>query len=149
MSFFEELKRRNVFRVGIAYAITAWLLLQLSDILVPLLNLPESAQRFVLLLLVIGFLPALIFAWAFEMTPEGIKREKDVDRSQSITQKTGRKLDRSIIVILALALLYFAYDKFMLQPTPTVETVMAETTAVSEPAPEPAEPEKPAARAWH
>ena len=77
MSFFEELRRRNVFRVGIAYGITAWLLLQLSDILVPLLNLPESAQRFVLLLLVIGFFPALIFAWAFEMTPEGIKREKD------------------------------------------------------------------------
>ena len=140
MSFFKELKRRNVFRVGIAYAITAWLLLQVSDILVPLLNLPESAQRFILLLLVIGFFPALIFAWAFEMTPEGIRREKDVDRSQSITQKTGRKLDRTIIVFLALALLYFAYDKFMLRPTPTdapvVAEIVSETAAVSEAAPQ-------------
>ncbi len=116
MSFFEELKRRNVFRVGFAYAITSWLLLQLSDILVPLLNLPESAQRFVFLLLVIGFVPSLIFAWAFEMTPEGIKKEKDVDRSQSISSKTGRKLDRTIIVVMALALTYFAYDKFLVPP---------------------------------
>ena len=67
MSLFKELKRRNVFRVGIAYAVASWLLLQLSDILVPLLNLPESAQRFVLLLLVMGFVPALIFAWALRL----------------------------------------------------------------------------------
>ncbi len=142
MNFFAELRRRNVFRVGIAYAITAWLLLQLSDILVPLLNLPESAQRFILLLLVIGFFPALIFAWAFEMTPEGLKKEKDVDRSQSIAGQTGRKLDRTIIVILALALLYFAYDKFMLQPSRSEEQVLAQTEAVSEPKPESAEIEK-------
>jgi TolB-like protein/Tfp pilus assembly protein PilF len=112
MSFFNELKRRNVFRVGIAYAVASWLLLQLSDILVPLLNLPESAQRLVLLLLVIGFFPALIFAWAFEMTPDGIKKEKDVDRSQSITGQTGHKLDRSIIVVLLVAVVYFAWDNF-------------------------------------
>ena len=112
MSFFNELKRRNVFRVGFAYGVASWLLLQLSDILVPLLNLPESAQRFVLLLVIIGFIPALIFAWAFEMTPEGIKKEKNVDRSQSITSKTGHKLDRSIIVVLLVAVVYFAWDNF-------------------------------------
>lgn len=117
MSFFEELKRRNVFRVGIAYGIASWLILQLSDILVPLLNLPESAQRFVLLLLVIGFVPALLFAWAYEMTPEGIKKEKDVDRSHSIASQTGRKLDRTIIAVLVLALGYFVYDKFLATPS--------------------------------
>ena len=89
MSFFDELKRRNVVRVGIAYLVAAWLLLQLADVLVDLLGLPDMAGKFIVLLLVIGFVPALIFAWAFEMTPEGIKREKDVDRSQSITRQTG------------------------------------------------------------
>ncbi|MGA9575292.1 MAG: hypothetical protein WBS20_15235, partial [Lysobacterales bacterium] len=116
MGFFEELKRRNVFRVGIAYAIASWLLLQLSDILVPLLNLPDSVQRVVLLLLIIGFVPALILAWAFELTPEGLKKEKDVDRDRSITSRTGRKLDRTIIVVLVLALMYFAYEKFSAGP---------------------------------
>ena len=109
MSLFQELKRRNVFRVGIAYAIASWLLLQVSDILVPLLGLQDSVQKIILLLLVIGFVPALIFAWAFELTPEGIKKEKDVDRSQSVAPKTGRKLDRSIIVILALAVVFLLY----------------------------------------
>jgi TolB-like protein/Tfp pilus assembly protein PilF len=133
MSFFEELKRRNVFRVGIAYAIVAWLVLQLSDILVPLLNLPESVQRFILLLLVIGFFPALIFAWAFEMTPDGIKKEKDIDRSQSIVSQTGRKLDRAIIVILVLALGYFAYDKFLATPVAENKQASEQTAAVVEP----------------
>jgi len=110
MSFFEELKRRNVVRVGIAYIIAAWLLLQLTDVLVELLELPDTAGKFVVLLLIIGFIPALIFAWAFEMTPEGIKREKDVDRSQSIANKTGRKLDYTIVGVLALALVYFVWE---------------------------------------
>ncbi len=92
MSFFEELKRRNVFRVGIAYLIVAWLTLQVTDIVVPILELPDVFDRGVLLLLAIGFPFALIFAWAFEMTPEGVKKEKDVDRAVSITQHTGRKL---------------------------------------------------------
>ncbi|MFT5141243.1 MAG: adenylate cyclase [Rhodothermales bacterium] len=119
MSFFEELKRRNVFRVGIAYVVTSWLLLQLSDVLAPLLNLPVLAQRFALFALVIGFVPALIFAWAFEMTPEGLKREKDVDRSQSIAPKTTQKLDRSIIVILALAVAFLLYKQMSQQPNET------------------------------
>ena len=89
MSFFNELKRRNVFKVGIAYAIVAWLLLQLSDMLVPALHLPEWFNSGVVFVLIIGFPIALIFAWAFEMTPEGIKKEKDVDRSQSITNVTS------------------------------------------------------------
>ena len=110
MSFFEELKRRNVVRVGIAYVIASWLLLQLTEVLMELLDLPDVAGRFIILLLVIGFVPALIFAWAFEMTPDGIKREKDVDRSQSVTKQTGRKLDLSIIVALVVVAGYFIWE---------------------------------------
>ena len=112
MPLFHELKRRNVFRVGIVYLGASWLLLQVTDLLMPILNLPETAKKLVFLLLLIGFIPALILAWAFELTPEGIKREKEVDRNQSITSRTGRKLDFAIIAILVIALGYFAWDKF-------------------------------------
>jgi len=112
MSFFEELKRRNVFRVGIAYTVTAWLLLQVTDIIFPRIGLPDSAVTLVIALLALGFIPALIFAWAFELTPDGIKKEADVDRSSSITSSTGRKLDRAIIGVLVVALGYFVFDKF-------------------------------------
>ena len=81
MSLFEELKRRNVFRVGIAYAVVSWLLLQVIATVVPILDLPEWVAKLTLVVLVLGFVPALIFAWAFEMTPEGVKKEKDVDVS--------------------------------------------------------------------
>lgn len=107
MSFFEELKRRNVVRVGIAYTVTAWLLLQLADIVFDNVPAPDWAMQTIMLMLAGGLPIALIFAWAFEMTPEGLKKEKDVDRTQSITPQTGRKLDRAIIVILVLALGYF------------------------------------------
>jgi len=110
MSFFEELKRRNVVRVGIAYAVATWILLQLTDVVAEILQLPAWAPKLILLILLIGFIPALIFAWAFEMTPEGIKREKDVDRSASITPKTGRKLDYAIIGLLALGMAYFVWE---------------------------------------
>nr|NIM85873.1 adenylyl cyclase [Stutzerimonas stutzeri]NIN58503.1 adenylyl cyclase [Xanthomonadales bacterium]NIN73792.1 adenylyl cyclase [Xanthomonadales bacterium]NIO13098.1 adenylyl cyclase [Xanthomonadales bacterium]NIP10896.1 adenylyl cyclase [Xanthomonadales bacterium] len=107
MSFFDELKRRNVFRVGIAYAVGAWLLLQLTEVLSELLKLPEQFGPIVVAVVAIGFPVVLFFAWAYEMTPQGIMREKDIDRSQSITHETGRKLDRAIIGLLAVALAYF------------------------------------------
>ncbi len=116
MSFINELKRRNVFKVGIAYVIVAWLLLQVSDMLVPALYLPEWFNSGVAFLLIIGFPIALIFAWAFEMTPEGIKKEKYVDRSKSITTVTSQKLNNAIIGMLVLALGYFAIDKFVIGP---------------------------------
>ena len=89
MSFFEELKRRNVFRVGIAYGVTTWLLIQISDTVFPRIGLSESAVTLVIALLAIGFVPALIFAWAFEMTPEGLRRERDIDRAESIMALTA------------------------------------------------------------
>jgi adenylate cyclase len=116
MSFVRELKRRNVFRVGVAYLIIGWLLLQVSDTLVPALHLPEWFQSGVALLLILGFPLALFFAWAFELTPDGLKKEKDIERDQSVTPVTGRKLDFLIIGLLTVALGYFAYDKFVASP---------------------------------
>jgi len=116
MSLFEELKRRNVFRVGIAYVVTAWLLLQVADIVLENTSAPQWVMQVFMLFLVLGFPLAVLFAWAFEMTPEGLKKERDVDRSQSITRTTGRRLDRVITIVMALALGYFTWDKFLSSP---------------------------------
>jgi TolB-like protein len=118
MSLFEELKRRNVFRVGLAYLVGSWLLLQIIDVVGPILRLPEQIARYVLFLLLVGFIPALILAWAFELTPDGVKLESEVDRSKSITPHTGRKLDRAIMIILALAVGFLLFDKLALQSHP-------------------------------
>jgi adenylate cyclase len=126
VSLFNELKRRNVIRVGAAYLIVGWLLLQVSETLAPALHLPEWIQSGVAFLLILGFPIALIFAWAFELTPEGLKKEKDVDRSQSITHHTSRKLDFIIIGLMGLALVYFAWDKFF--AAPAVEATQATAT---------------------
>jgi len=109
-SVWGELKRRNVVRVAIAYGIVSWLVLQLTDVMVPLLTLPEWVGRFVFFVLVIGFILALFLSWAYEITPEGVKLEKHVDRSQSITHATGRKLDFAIIAMLVVALTYFVWE---------------------------------------
>ena len=111
-NLFTELKRRNVIRVGLAYIIAAWLLLQVADVVINNIEAPAWVFQAILLVVMLGFALALIFAWAYELTPEGLKKEKDVDRSESITHTTGRKLDFAIIGVLVLALGYFAYDKF-------------------------------------
>ena len=110
MSLFSELKRRNVFRVAIAYTVIAWILAQVADLAFDNFGTPEWVSKTVLFLLVLGFPLAIFFAWAFELTPEGLKKEKDVDRAASITSHTGRKLDYSIIVLLVLALGYFVWE---------------------------------------
>jgi TolB-like protein len=138
---FQELKRRNVFRVGVAYLVASWLLLQIVDVIGPILRLPDQFTRYLLFLLIIGLLPALVFAWVFELTPEGVKRDSEVDHSRSITRRTGRKLDRAIIVILALAVSLLLFDKFVLTdtvpaPPPSVETV-ADGGAAEQAAPAP------------
>lgn len=100
-------------RVAIAYAVAAWLIMQLADVLGSLLDLPDWIGRFIVLLLAIGFMVSLILAWVYEMTPEGVKLEKDVERSPSITHTTGRKLDFVIIGVLSVAVVFFALDKFV------------------------------------
>ena len=114
MGLFTELKRRNVIRVGIAYTVGAWLLAQIADLVLDVIGAPDIVLRSVVAVLALGLLPAVVFAWVFEMTPEGIKRESEVDRAQSTAHVTGRKLDRAIVAVLVIALAYFAYDKFVL-----------------------------------
>jgi len=132
LSFFNELKRRNVFKVAIAYIVMAWLVMQVADVILNNITAPGWVFQVVLLLLGIGFLLALFFAWAFEMTPEGLKRESEVDRSQSITPQTGRKLNNLIFAVMALAIVYFAYDKFILSGGRDAALVEATTLAVTE-----------------
>ncbi len=112
MRLFAELKRRNVFRVAIAYVVVAWLLAQVADLMLDTFGAPGWVMKTFLGFLVIGFPLALFFAWAFELTPEGIKKEKEVDPARSVTRQTARKLDRAIIVVLLIALAWFAWDKF-------------------------------------
>ena len=112
-SVWGELKRRNVIRVAIAYAIVSWLLLQMADVVLDNIEAPSWVFQAILLLLIIGFPVALILAWAFELTPEGLKKEKNVDPSQSILATTARRLDFIIISVLAVALVFFAFDKFV------------------------------------
>ena len=113
MSFFAELKRRNVIRMAILYLVASWVLLQLTDVLSSLLPVPDWAGSLVIMLLALGFAPALIFAWVYEMTPEGLRRERDVDRSQSITSETGGKLNRAIAVLLVIAIAGLAVDRMI------------------------------------
>jgi adenylate cyclase len=114
MPFIAELKRRNVFRVGAAYGIVAWLLVEMASVVLPALHLPEWTLTLLVFLVVAGFPLALILAWAFELTPEGIKRDEDVEPSESNSQQTRRKLDLAITGLLAVAVVYFAVDKFVL-----------------------------------
>jgi TolB-like protein len=140
VSFIKELRRRNVFRVAVAYVITAWLLLQVVDILLPMLTLPEWVARFVLLLLLIGFPIAMLLAWAYELTPDGIKKESEVDRSESITTTTAQKLNTGIMVAMAIALVWFAFDKFIAGPDETAPAVAAAPPAADVETPDVAVP---------
>ena len=123
MSLFRELKRRNVFRVGIAYLAASWLLIEVAETIFPLYGFGDTPARIVVTLLAIGFPLFLVFSWVFEITPQGLKLEKDVRREESITPRTGKKLDRIIIVLLALALGYLAFDRFVLDPARDAELV--------------------------
>src|SRR5438477_8008429 len=115
-NFFNELKRRNVIRAAGLYLVGAWLLTQVASTVLPMFGAPDWLPRTVVILLAIGFLPALIFSWIFEMTPEGLKRDEDVPLEQSIAPQTARRMNRMIIAVLLLALGYFVFDKFVLTP---------------------------------
>jgi TolB-like protein/cytochrome c-type biogenesis protein CcmH/NrfG len=116
MSLFNELKRRNVFRVGAAYIVSSWLLIQVAETIFPLFGFGDTPARLAVVILAIGFVPAMIVAWIFQLTPEGLKKDRDVDQSFSQTPQSGKKFDRMIMVVLALALAYFSFDKFVLSP---------------------------------
>ena len=116
MSIIHELKRRNVIRMAGLYLVGAWLIVQVASTVLPMFGAPEWIARSVVLLLAIGFLPALVFAWAFELTPQGLKRDAEVDPAQSIAPQTAKRMNRLIVFVLALAVVYFAFDKFALAP---------------------------------
>jgi TolB-like protein/tetratricopeptide (TPR) repeat protein len=116
LSLYGELKRRNVLRAGAAYAVAAWLLIQVAETIFPLFGYGDAPARIVVVVLAVGFLPAMVFAWIFELTPEGFKRDREVDASSPDHRRMEKRLDRIIMAVLALALAYFGFDKFVLTP---------------------------------
>ena len=132
MSLYHELKRRNVFRVCAAYIVFAWLIIQVAETIFPLFGFDDGPARLVVIVLAIGFVPVLVFSWAFELTPQGLKRDNEVDPELSITPHTGKKLDRMILVMLVFALAYFAFDKFILDPRRVVDLTESATRAGAE-----------------
>jgi len=143
MSFFSELGRRNVIRVGIAYAVVGWILAQVAEFAFENFGAPDWVLKSFVVVLLLGLPIALFFAWAFELTPEGVKREKDVDRTESITRHTGRKLDYFVVGALVVALAYFIWERQAgvryVEPTP-------EESVVGAAAPEPVVEDDVAAR---
>ena len=130
-NFFAELKRRNVYKVAVAYGIVAWVLIQVSDTVFPRLNLPDRAVTLVIVLLILGFPVALVVAWAFELTPEGIKRTEDIAPSESITRRTGRKATALIVIAAFVAAALFAWQYYQSNAI-SVAGVTASPTAIAD-----------------
>jgi TolB-like protein/Tfp pilus assembly protein PilF len=129
-SFFTELKRRNVFKVGVAYAIVAWLLIQIAVNVLPTFDAPRWVLQTITFVIILGFPLALLFAWAFELTPEGIKTTKSVDPEESIRATTGHKLNYTIIALLSLTLVFVVMDNYLfnedIQTTESTEPIEVE-----------------------
>ena len=113
MNFISELKRRNVIRMAGLYLVGAWLITQVAGTVLPMYEAPAWIARSVVTILALGFIPATIFAWVFELTPDGLKRDADIPETQSIAAQTARKMERSILVLFAIALAFFGFDKFI------------------------------------
>jgi len=113
MGIFSELKRRNVFRVSIAYIFAAWLLAQVADLLLDVLGAPDVVLRSVVVILALGLVPAVVFAWAFEITPEGVKKESEINRSNSITNQTAKKLDLLTIGLMFATVAFVIVERYL------------------------------------
>src|SRR5437762_2799876 len=139
-NFFAELKRRNVYKVAVAYAVVAWLTIQAASIFLPAFNAPQWAMQIVIVILVVGFPIALAFSWAFEITPEGIKLESEIEADASITHHTGRKIVALTIVlaVVATGLLIFQFVRARTWPerqsngstSPSAATISNKSIAV-------------------
>jgi hypothetical protein len=134
-AFFGELKRRNVYRVAIAYGVVAWLLIQIATQVSPFFEIPNWAVRLVVLLLMIGFPVALILAWAFELTPEGIKRTEEVAPNESIRHRTGRKIVAVTVMLAVIAAAILAF-RLSRQEPPAARKPASSTLAEAPPIPE-------------
>ncbi len=128
MKILAELQRRNVIRMAGLYLVGAWLITQVAGTVFPMFGAPDWVARSVVLVLAIGFIPTLIVSWVFELTPEGLKRDGDVEISQSIAPQTARRMDRMLIVVLLLALGYFAFDKFVMAPSRLADNAAQRST---------------------
>ncbi len=135
MSIFAELKRRNVVRVSVLYGLAAWLILQVADVLVPALGLPDWVMRFVALLLILGFPLVFIFSWVYELTPEGLKKQHEVDLNQSITHETGRKINYLIGALAVLAIAVVVLERFVPRTAPDAAATGAAPVAAPAQAP--------------
>jgi TolB-like protein/Tfp pilus assembly protein PilF len=129
MGFVAELKRRNVVRMAGLYLVGAWLVVQVAGTLLPMFGAPVWMPRAVVILVAVGFLPMLVFSWVYELTPEGLKRESDIDRNASPTPGAGQRIEHALVVLLALGIGYFAFDKFVLAQRR--EAAQAAATAAS------------------
>ena len=134
MGFFAELKRRNVFRVGVAYTVAAWVFLQVLDLVIEYIAAPVWIMHLVMMLLAAGLPAIMLGAWLFEITPEGVKLEREVDRTRSITRQTGRKLDKLVIVFLIIAVVFLLADRFAFRDLPPKQPDAA-AQAAAEPGP--------------
>ena len=132
MTFLAELKRRNVIRMAGLYLVGAWLVVQVAGTLLPMFGAPGWIARSVVILLAIGFVPALVFAWVFEVTPDGLKRDAEVPAEASIAPRTAQRMNRLIVLGLVLAVVYFGVDKFVLAPHREAALVAATTKTVKE-----------------
>src|SRR3977135_2217376 len=128
-NFFAELKRRNVYKVAVAYAVVAWLLLQAASIFLPACDAPPWVMKIFIIVIIFGFPVALIFSWAFEITPEGIKLESEIEPSTSITRRTGRKIVATTIALGVVAAGRFVYHRVRSRPTSTPRQSEAATVS--------------------
>jgi TolB-like protein/Flp pilus assembly protein TadD len=140
MSLYSELKRRNVFRVAIAYLAAAWLLTEVAGTLFPAVGIPDWGVRFIVIVFALGFIPTLVFSWVYELTPEGVKREKVVVREESITHLTAKRLDIFTIGVVVVALAFILADRLWFSPRVAVQleapaAVVTEAVQTPEPAP--------------
>jgi TolB-like protein/Flp pilus assembly protein TadD len=131
--FIEEMKRRNVGRVAILYVVVAWLILEPVHVVFHMLEVPVWANRLVIILIALGFVPTIVFAWVYEVTPDGLKPTSEVPAGQSIRRLTGRRLDFAIIVVLSIALAYFIADKFWLSAHSHGTSATVEPAAIGTP----------------
>ena len=142
MNFMSELKRRNVIRMAGLYLVGAWLLVQVASTLFPAFGVPGWALRALVIVLALSFVPAIVFAWLYELTPGGLKRDADVSPETSIAPQTARRMDRIIIAALILALVYFGFDKFVLAPGRAGTAVTTQPTQAKPAAPVPSSDRK-------
>ena len=132
MSLFAELKRRNVIRMAGLYLVGAWLTTQVAATVLPLFGSPDWIARSIVVLLMVGFIPTLVIAWIFELTPDGLKRDAEVTPEQSMAPQTARKMERSILILFAIALAFFGFDRFYLAPKREANMVSVATQAITE-----------------